>query len=104
MANSMRAGADHAALDTDAVCVVIARFLGVARKRLTATTLLVQDLGIDSIDLMALAIELEEEFDVVLTDRDLLRMHTIGETMVCIVGVMELRRSERESRAGMEST
>lgn len=46
--------------------------------------MVVEDLGIDSIDLLALAIELEEAFAIVLTDRDLLRMHTIGDTMVCI--------------------
>ena len=50
------------------------------------------DLGIDSIDLLALAVDLEENIDVVITDRDLSRIRTVGDTILCIVGELELRR------------
>ena len=84
-------------LSTDAVYAVIARCFGVARKQLTAETSLVKDLGIDSIDLLSLAIDLEEEFDVVVTDQALYRIRTIGDTIVCMVDAFELRRIEQEA-------
>lgn len=89
-------------LDTDAVYAVIARCFGVARKQLTAETLFVEDLGIDSIDLLSLAVDLEEEFDIVIADRDFGRIRTIGDAIVYILGVCELRRIEPESQPAVE--
>lgn len=91
-------------LNTDAVYAVIARCFGVDPKQLTAKTSLQEDMGIDSLDLLALAIDLEEEFDVVVTGHDLNRIRTIGDTMVFMAGAVELRRVERESSSLRQTT
>ncbi|MCA9120453.1 MAG: hypothetical protein H6822_09510 [Planctomycetaceae bacterium] len=96
MVDSKSASAIHDTLDTDTVYAVIARCFGVARKQLTAKTLLFEDLRVDSIDLLALALDLEEEFDVVIADVVLYRMRTIGDAIGCMVDACELRRIERE--------
>lgn len=79
---------------TNAICAVVARCFGVARELLTEKTS-VEDLGMDSIDLLALAVELEEEFDVVILDRALCRILTIGDMIACVAGAVELRRIGR---------
>jgi acyl carrier protein len=93
----MSTSATHDIREIDTVYAVIARCFGVTRNQLTAKTSLSEDLGIDSIDLLALAIDLEAEFDVVIADVVLHRVRTIGDTIVCVVGACELRRVEREA-------
>jgi acyl carrier protein len=77
--------------DTDAMYAVVASCLGFARERLTADTSLVEDLGIDSVDLLALGVELEKEFDVVISDEALFCIRTVGDAVSCIALARELR-------------
>jgi acyl carrier protein len=100
----MSASVIRSELRNDAVYAVIAKCFGVDRKQLTAKTSLHEDLGIDSVDLLALAIDLEEEFDVVVTDQALYRIRTIGDTIVCVVGAFELRPIEQEASSLHQTT
>lgn len=101
MPDIMKSWATHAAEDnTDAVCVVVARCFGITREQLTEQTSLLDDLGSDSIDLLAMASDLENEFDVLITDEDIRRVRTIGDTVLCVIGALELQRVQRGPTAG----
>lgn len=101
----MKADSMYSTSDTtDTVYAVVARCFGVPRKQLTANTSLVEDLGVDSIDLLSLAVELEEEFDVVITDQALCRIRTIGDTVPCIANALELRRNSRDAASVDQAT
>ena len=102
-AMSMNAAATSAANgtpgDVDAVCAVVACCLGIAPEQLAAETNLLEDLGIDSIDRLALAVEFEEQFDVVIRDDALHRLRTIGDIIPCVMGALEVRQTVEEATA-----
>jgi acyl carrier protein len=77
--------------ENEAVCEVIADFLGVDSKRLSATTSLSDDLGVDSIDMLALAVALELKFDVCISDEALGRVRTVGGVVPCVSDAIALR-------------
>jgi acyl carrier protein len=96
--NAMKADATYSTPDYAVkIYAVVARCFGVPRRHFTARTSLVEDLGVDSIDLLALAIELEEEFDIVISDQTLGRIRTIGDTVPCVANALELRRNSRDA-------
>jgi acyl carrier protein len=78
-------------IDSEAVCETIAEFLGVDRRRLSATTSLSDDLGVDSIDMLALAVALELRFDVCISDAVLGRVGTVGGVVRCVADAVALR-------------
>lgn len=80
--------------DINSICAVIANCLGLAREQLTAETALRDDLGVDSIDRLALAIELEERFDVVIHDDAFYGLRTIGDIVPCVNGDSATSRSD----------
>ena len=45
---------------------------------------LVDDLGLDSLTLTSLAVELEDRYRVILSDEDTTRVRTVGELMRCV--------------------
>jgi len=51
-----------------------------------------EDLGIDSMDRLALAIELEQEFEVAIFNEALCRVRTIGDVVPCVAGAMDKKR------------
>lgn len=77
--------------EIEAVCEVIADLLGVDRERLSAATSLSDDLGVDSIDMLALAVALEVRFDVCISDETLGRVRTVGGVAPCVADAMALR-------------
>ena len=77
--------------DVDAICTVVANCLGLTQKQLTTETTLIEDLGIDSIDRLALAVELEEKFNIAIHDDALHRLRTIGDMVPCIAIAVEIR-------------
>lgn len=76
---------------SEAVCEVIADLVGVDRERLSAATSLSDDLGVDSIDMLALAFALELRFDVRISDEALGRVRTVGGVVPCVADAMALR-------------
>ena len=73
----------------------VANCLGVAPEQVALHTRLAEDLGVDSIDRLALALELEEEFDVAISDNALSQMRTIGDAILCAVAAVKSRRLNR---------
>lgn len=63
----------------------IARRLGVSREKLIAGASLIEDLGVDSLDIVELIMELEEEFEIAVQEQDVQRMRTIDELIEFIV-------------------
>ena len=55
--------------------------LGVNREQITFATLLSEDLGADSLDLVELTMELEEEFDVTVPDEVATNFRTVGDVV-----------------------
>ena len=45
---------------------------------------LVDDLGLDSLTLTTLAVELEDRFQIILSDEEALRIQTVGELARCV--------------------
>ena len=56
---------------------VIMENLGVDEDELTEETNLVEDLGIDSLDMVELAMELEDEFDMSIEDEEMEKLATV---------------------------
>lgn len=79
----------------DATLNGISRLLDVARDRLSEHTCLVEDLGMDSIDRLALALGFEDEFDVVITDEAIFGVRTIAEMTQCMADAFQQRRIRR---------
>ena len=58
---------------------LVARKIGVGREELRAETRLLDDLGADSLDIVELALAVEDEFGVALSDRELNRIVTLSD-------------------------
>lgn len=48
-------------------------------ERITSQALLKEDLGLDSLDIVELIIELEQNFAITITDREADRLHTVND-------------------------
>jgi acyl carrier protein len=59
---------------------VVARELQLPREVLPSDRL-VDDLGLDSLTLTTLAVELEDRFEIILTDDEATRIETVGELL-----------------------
>jgi len=58
---------------------IIARQLDIDPATITAESRLVEDLKADSLDIVELIMDLEQEFDVEIPDEELPNVHTIGD-------------------------
>lgn len=58
---------------------IIARQLDIDPATITAESRLVDDLKADSLDIVELIMDLEQEFDVEIPDEELPNVHTIGD-------------------------
>jgi len=63
----------------DRVAVVIAARAGIDTSMVTPMSSLVDDLGLDSLDLLQLGLELESEFGLTIGDESLSRLETVGD-------------------------
>ena len=57
---------------------IIAETLGVEQNALSLDTDLVKRLGVDSLDVVELVVNLEKEFKVAIPDEQVERLHTVG--------------------------
>ncbi len=62
---------------------VVERELAMPRE-IQPTDRLVDDLGLDSLTLTTLAVELEDRFQVILSDEDATRIQTVAELARCV--------------------
>jgi len=60
---------------------VIARHLGLDESELSDDSNFVEDLGTDSLTIVELIIELEQEFEIEIPDEDAETLHTVGQVV-----------------------
>ena len=60
---------------------IIIKQFGEGEKTVTRETSFVNDLGADSLDVVELVMELEDEFDVSIPDEDAEKMQTVGDAV-----------------------
>ncbi len=65
----------------DRVVEIVAEQLGAAKEKISSDTHFVNDLGADSLDVVELVMELEEEFDVNIPDDAAEKIQTIGQAV-----------------------
>jgi acyl carrier protein len=76
-------------ITAQAVRTKIANTLAIAPTRLTDNTLLT-DLSVDSLALIELAIELEEDYGVAFEQSDLEALHTVGDVAALVEARLEV--------------
>ncbi|SFN83566.1 acyl carrier protein [Eubacterium pyruvativorans] len=62
----------------------IVDFLGVDEAKITPEAKLKEDLGIDSLDAVELAMAIEEAFDIKIDDEDLKKLITVQDIVNCV--------------------
>ena len=60
---------------------ILVKQFGESEKPVTLESSFVNDLGADSLDIVELVMELEDEFDVSIPDEDAEKMQTVGDTV-----------------------
>lgn len=83
---------DRTILHSESICSLIAQCLEVPCELITPETLLVEDLGVDSIDILAIAVNLEKQFEVVIPDDELIHFRSIRDAIACMESLCEAQR------------
>ena len=65
---------------------IVMEQLGVNREQLTPEAKFVEDLGADSLDIVEMVMEFEEEFNIEISDEDADKILTFGEAVKYIEG------------------
>ena len=66
------------------VKAVIAEALEVEEEQITMESIIVDDLGADSLDVVELIMQLEEKFDIEIPDEDAEKIQTVGNAVTYI--------------------
>lgn len=69
---------------TERVGTIVCNQLDVAKDKVKAEASFINDLGADSLDIVELVMELEEEFDMSIPDEDAEGIRTVGEAIAYI--------------------
>jgi acyl carrier protein len=83
---------------------LVAHHLGVGLEELDRGTSLRQDLAVDSLDLMELALEIESRFGIDMPDRLLARVHSYGDLVDATVRLIKQRRAVASPRGDVRAT
>ncbi|RMG04789.1 MAG: acyl carrier protein [Planctomycetota bacterium] len=73
---------------------VVADQLGLTKDEITRDSHFVNDLGADSLDLVELVMELEEEFDIDISEEDSEKIQTVGQAIEQIEAVLAAGNEE----------
>ena len=65
----------------DRVVTIVSQQLDVEKEKVKPETSFINDLGADSLDIVELVMELEEEFDMSIPDEDAEKIRTVGEAI-----------------------
>ncbi|MBN2582146.1 MAG: acyl carrier protein [Planctomycetes bacterium] len=68
------------------VTSIVAEQMGVDKSQIIPETSFVNDLGADSLDVVELVMELEDEFDISISDEDAEKIQTVGQAVDYIKG------------------
>ncbi|HJZ54988.1 MAG TPA: acyl carrier protein [Gemmataceae bacterium] len=63
------------------VIEIVCEHLAVDKKEVTRNTAFIEDIGADSLDIVELVMELEEEFDIQIPDDQAEKIKTVGEAV-----------------------
>jgi len=63
------------------VIEIVCEHLAVSKETVTRSTSFIEDIGADSLDIVELVMELEEEFDIQIPDTDAEKIKTVGEAI-----------------------
>lgn len=63
----------------DKIREIIAKQLDVDAEKITMESKLIEDLKADSLDIVELIMDLEQEFDIEIPDDELPKVHTVGD-------------------------
>lgn len=74
-------GGDKMANTVERVTKIIVDRLGVEESKVTLEASFKDDLGADSLDVVELVMELEDEFDMEISDDDAEKIATVGDTV-----------------------
>lgn len=75
------------------VIETVCKSLTISKEQVTRQTAFIEDIGADSLDIVELIMELEEEFDVTIPDDQAEKIKTVGEAIDFIENA---RKKERE--------
>lgn len=65
----------------DKIRKIICEFIDIAPEEINENTDIRADLALNSLELVNLAVEVEEEFDVTIPDKEAMGIHTVGDIM-----------------------
>ncbi len=63
------------------VVEIVSENLGVSKESITRQTRFIEDIGADSLDIVELVMELEEEFEITIPDEQAEKIKTVGEAI-----------------------
>ena len=63
------------------VIEIVSEHLAVSKETLTRSTSFIEDIGADSLDIVELVMELEEEFDIQIPDDQAEKIKTVGQAV-----------------------
>jgi acyl carrier protein len=63
------------------VIEIVCENLGVSKEQVTRSTRFIDDIGADSLDIVELVMELEEEFEITIPDEEAEKIKTVGEAI-----------------------
>lgn len=70
--------------ELDTICAVAARCFELPRDQIAAASRLVEDLGADSMDILALLDELEKEFSIPIPDEAAHEIHRLSDALLYV--------------------
>jgi acyl carrier protein len=68
---------------------IVCENLGVNKEQVTRKTSFIEDIGADSLDIVELIMELEEEFEITIPDEEAEKIKTVGEAIDYIMKELE---------------
>ena len=74
---------------TAEICAAIAKQLRKPVTEITVDKKLKEDLNADSLDLVELMMNLEEQYHITIADEDLVKMQTIGDVVAYITKILQ---------------
>jgi len=78
---SSTAWEDRSVSVEERVINIVSEHLAVAKEKLARSTSFIEDIGADSLDIVELIMELEEEFDIQIPDDEAQKIKTVGEAV-----------------------
>jgi acyl carrier protein len=74
-------GGSKVASTEERVIDIVCENLGVSKDQVTRNTSFIEDVGADSLDIVELVMELEEEFEITIPDEQAEKIKTVGEAI-----------------------